>query len=65
MQYCVIGSFIALSNLYGPINTSEAGFIGAVGGTKFACSSGIYSDIDLTRLLVRLSRLGRGGSRVK
>ena len=35
----------------------------AVGGTKFACSSGIYSDIDLTRQLVRLSRLRRGGSR--
>ena len=34
----------------------------AVGSTKFACSSGIYSDNASLEYLVRLSRLDRGGT---
>ena len=44
-----LGSFIGVHNIYRPVNTNDSG-LREVRDTKFACSSGIYSDIDLTRL---------------
>ena len=61
--YIYKGSFIALRNLYRPINTSEAGFIAysrLLNLRVVVESIQILTSIDYS---VRLSRLHRGGSR--